>query len=55
MSYQKPKVLAESKTNTPYSMACMVREGYALKCKPWFLLKKNLCSDNDILIIITVS
>lgn len=34
MSYQKPQVLAESKTNVPYSMGCMVKEGYSIRCKP---------------------
>ena len=34
MSYKKPQVLAESQKNVPYSMGCMVKEGYALKCKP---------------------
>ena len=34
MSYQKPQVLAESKTNIPYSMGCMVKSGFTQMCKP---------------------
>lgn len=34
MSYQKPQVLAESKTNVPYSMKCMVKTGFTIMCKP---------------------
>ena len=54
MPYQKPQVLAENQNDVPYMMPCMVKEGNRLACKPWFLLKKNLNSDNNILIIITI-
>lgn len=34
MAYEKPQVLAESKTNVPYSMGCMVKAGNTIMCKP---------------------
>ena len=52
MSYQKPQVLAENQTDGLYMMPCMVRTNVP-SCKPWFLLKNNLCSVNNILFIIT--
>lgn len=34
MSYQKPQVLAENKTDGLYMMPCMVRAGNVASCKP---------------------
>ncbi len=34
MSYQKPQVLAENKTDSLYMMPCMVRAGNVSDCKP---------------------
>lgn len=33
MSYQKPKVLAE-KSNVPFTMGCMTKQGNTIICKP---------------------
>ena len=34
MSYQKPQVLAENKTNGLYMMPCHINSGYDKGCKP---------------------